>query len=316
MGRARLPQTVPNRSRSPTTATAWTLPTCCRCCCVGEPVCPCTAVRSSTCGSVARYSVVMRGSVDHDRLGTVSARTVNGAASSAAPSRSRSSRHCAVRSFYRGRRTAGTFLVLPCRRYRAPERRWDTSSFGNNEMEGSPKGGLSVDHEQCAACDFDGSQYESAQLLDAIRDLGPQWIRLLLDAGDELRQRPAPETWSALEYAAHSRDVTALHVFGVEQALTVDEPTFPEIAGTELVQSASARYAAQDPDAVGGELESQAGKLADLAQESAPSSWSRGITIGDSRSDVRGLLEHALHDSHHHLVDVKDGLAVLRARSH
>ena len=173
-----------------------------------------------------------------------------------------------------------------------------------------------MDHEQCAACDFDGSQYESAQLLDAIRDLGLQWIYLLLDAGDELRQRPAPETWSALEYAAHSRDVTALHVFGVEQALTVDEPTFPEIAGTELVQSASAGYAAQDPDAVGRELEIQAGKLADLAQEAGRSSWSRGITIGDSRSDVRRLLEHALHDSHHHLVDVKDGLAILRARSH
>jgi hypothetical protein len=101
----------------------------------------------------------------------------------------------------------------------------------------------------------------------------------LLDAGDELRQRPAPETWSALEYAAHSRDVTALHVFGVEQALTVDEPTFPEIAGTELVQSASAGYAAQDPDAVGGELENQAGKLADLAQESGSSGMS-----GDSPS--------------------------------
>jgi len=138
----------------------------------------------------------------------------------------------------------------------------------------------------------------------------------LLEAGDELRLRPAPETWSALEYAAHSRDVTALHVFGVEQALTVDEPRFPEIAGEELVQSASASYAAQDPGVVGMELEDETGKLADLAQESGPTSWSRGITIGDSRSDVRLLLEHALHDSLHHLVDVENGLAILRARSH
>jgi len=183
-------------------------------------------------------------------------------------------------------------------------------------LERLPKGGLNVDHEQCTACNFDGSEYEPAQMLDAIRDLGPQWIRLLLDAGDELRQRPAPETWSALEYAAHSRDVTALHVFGVEQALTFDEPTFPEIAGAELVQSASASYATQDPGVVGRELETQAGKLADLAEESGPTSWSRGITIGDSRSDVRRLLEHALHDSHHHLVDVENGLAILRAQSH
>ncbi len=173
-----------------------------------------------------------------------------------------------------------------------------------------------MDHEQCTACGFDGSEFEPLLLLDAIRDLGPQWIQLLLDAGDGLRLRPAPETWSALEYAAHSRDVTALHVFGVEQALTIDEPTFPEVAGEELVQSASASYASQDPDVVGMELQSQARRLADLAQESGPTSWSRGITIGDSRSDVRRLLEHALHDSHHHLVDVENGLAILRARPH
>ena len=173
-----------------------------------------------------------------------------------------------------------------------------------------------MDHEQCGACGFDGSEYVPERLLDAIRGLGPQWIRLLLEAGDELRLRPAPETWSALEYAAHSRDVTALHVFGVEQALTVDEPRLPEIAGEELVQSASASYAAQDPGVVGMELEDETGKLAHFAQESGPTSWSRGITIGDSRSDVRLLLEHALHDSHHHLVDVENALAILRARSH
>ena len=173
-----------------------------------------------------------------------------------------------------------------------------------------------MDHEQCTSCNFDGSAYDPAQLVDSIRDLGPQWIRLLFDAGDELRERPAPETWSALEYAAHSRDVTALHVFGVEQALTIDEPKFPEINGDDLVHSAAAGYAALDPDVVGRELGIQAARLADLAQEARPTSWSRGITIGDSRSDVRRLLEHALHDSHHHLVDVEAGLTALRSRSH
>jgi len=98
--------------------------------------------------------------------------------------------------------------------------------------------------------------------------------------------------------------------------LTIDEPRFPEIAGAELVERASASYASQDPGVIGVELEDQTRKLADLAQASGPASWSRGITIGGSRSDVRFLLEHALHDSHHHLVDVKNGLAILRARSH
>jgi hypothetical protein len=177
-------------------------------------------------------------------------------------------------------------------------------------------GGLSVDHEQCAACGFDGSEYGSKQLLDAIRDLGPQWKRLLLAAGGDLRKRPAPPIWSALEYAAHSRDITALHVFGVEQALTIDEPKFPGIAGDDLVEGAAANYASEDPEIVGLELGEQALKLADLAQTSGPTTWSRGITFGSSRSDVRRLLEHALHDSQHHLVDVNKGLALLRASSH
>jgi hypothetical protein len=170
-----------------------------------------------------------------------------------------------------------------------------------------------VDHERCAACQFDGADYGPFQLLEAIRDLGPQWKRLLLVAGDDLRRRPAPTTWSALEYAAHSRDITALHVFGVEQALSIDEPQFPEIAGDELVETAAADYASEDAATVATELEAQAVKLADLAQASGPSSWSRGISVGGSRSDVRQLLEHALHDSHHHLVDVTKGLAQLTA---
>lgn len=170
-----------------------------------------------------------------------------------------------------------------------------------------------MDHERCAACEFDGSDYGPFQLLEALRDLGPQWKRLLLVAGDDLRRRPAPTTWSALEYAAHSRDITALHVFGVEQALSIDEPAFPGIAGDELVEAAAANYASEDSGKVGMELEAQAVKLADLAQAAGPSSWSRGISFGGTRSDVRQLLEHALHDSHHHLVDVSRGLALLRA---
>jgi hypothetical protein len=138
---------------------------------------------------------------------------------------------------------------------------------------------------------------------------------MLLHAADELRLRPAPQTWSALEYAAHSRDVTALHVFGVEQALTIDEPRFPAIEGAQLVEHASESYASEDANVVGKELEDQTRKLADLAAASGPASWSRGITVGDSHMDVRFLIEHALHDSHHHLVDVKNGLAVLRASS-
>jgi len=166
-----------------------------------------------------------------------------------------------------------------------------------------------MDPERCAACGFDGSVYDDAALLTALRELGPNWRTLLRDSGDALRTRPAPDVWSALEYAAHSRDITALHVFGVDQALSADEPAFDAIEGDDLIQSAAASYEGEDPEEVASALEAAAVRLAQLAEVAGNGTWSRGLTIGDSRMDVRRLLEHALHDSLHHLDDVKRGLA-------
>ena len=53
--------------------------------------------------------------------------------------------------------------------------------------------------------------------------VGLIWRILLEGAASDLSVRPEVGVWSAIEYAAHSRDITALHDFGVEQALTVDE---------------------------------------------------------------------------------------------
>jgi hypothetical protein len=163
-------------------------------------------------------------------------------------------------------------------------------------------------HEHCAECGFDGSRYDGPALLAAIRDLGPQWRALLETAGERLRARPAPETWSALEYAAHSRDITALHVFGVEQALTGTEPKFDAI-DPGLADTAAENYNAESVDAVLDALDANALRLAQAADDAGEDKWSYGITLGDDRSDVRRLLEHALHDSTHHLQDVERGLS-------
>jgi hypothetical protein len=170
------------------------------------------------------------------------------------------------------------------------------------------------EHERCEACGFDGAALDGPALLDALRGLGPRWDTLLATAGLALRIRPTPGVWSAIEYAGHSCDIMALHVFGVEQALTVDEPAFPAI-DEDLAGMAIATYADLDPRVVATELTTQATELADLVDEATafdPDAWARGLTIGDERSDVRFLLEHALHDSVHHLDDVERGFAVLR----
>ena len=165
-------------------------------------------------------------------------------------------------------------------------------------------------HECCEACGFDGGVYSDWALLDGLRGLGDRWRERLAEAGDRLRSRPAPVTWSAIEYAEHSRDITALHAHGVEQALTSDEPTYPAISD-DLVEAAAAGYGDADPNDVADALTVAAEQLARLAEEAGADRWNRGLTVGETRSDVRRLLEHALHDSLHHLDDVERGLATL-----
>ncbi len=174
-------------------------------------------------------------------------------------------------------------------------------------------GRVDGEHEHCDACGFDGSAYGDVSLLAAIAELGPRWRTLLDDAGPQLRVRPEPATWSAIEYAAHSRDITAIHVFGVERALAEDEPVFPAIDSEALIEGAAAGYHDEDSKPVVDELDLEARRLRDLAAAAGAPAWERGITVGADRSTVRRLLEHALHDSLHHLDDVERGLRRLRA---
>ncbi len=167
------------------------------------------------------------------------------------------------------------------------------------------------ERERCEACGFDGGCYDDAELLAELRALAGRWAALLDGVGEaELRARPAPEVWSAIEYLAHSRDITGLHAFGVEASLTGEEPDFGDI-GDELVEGSAASDddVVADPAALIAELDAHAGRLADLAAAAEPQAWTLGLTIGGERSDVRRLLEHALHDSVHHLDDVERGLA-------
>jgi hypothetical protein len=168
-----------------------------------------------------------------------------------------------------------------------------------------------MDSERCDECDFDGSRFDGPALVAELRALGPRWRALIESAGPELRVRPAPEVWSAIEYAAHSRDITALHAFGVEQALTQDEPHYPAIEA-DLVETAAESYVDEQPATVVAALDEQAKRLATLADENSGAAWARGLTLGSERTDVRRLLEHALHDSTHHLRDVERGLVQMR----
>ena len=147
---------------------------------------------------------------------------------------------------------------------------------------------VSDDHERCLACGFDGATYDDTSLTAAIEGLGEDWRELFRKAGRELRVRPKPRTWSAIEYAAHSRDITALHVFAVEQALTGTEPVFPAIEGDALIEASAASYGDEDPDAVVGQLDREGHLLARLAADAGADAWGAGsrlVTTGAPSTD-------------------------------
>ncbi len=118
------------------------------------------------------------------------------------------------------------------------------------------------DHEVCTACGFDGATHDDAALLVALRALGGQWRMLLDSAGPELRVRPAPAVWSAIEYAEHTRDIVALHVYGVKEALTGTEPVLPPV-DPGLADAAAVAYGDADPGVVAGEIDTHARRMAE-----------------------------------------------------
>ena len=103
-----------------------------------------------------------------------------------------------------------------------------------------------------------------------------------------------------------------MHVVGVEAALPGDEPVVPELPD-DLADDIASGYASEDRDEVLARLDAETNRLAALAADAGPDAWTHGLTIGTERTDVRRLLEHALHDSTHHLRDVERGLEHVRA---
>src|SRR6185436_16107921 len=87
----------------------------------------------------------------------------------------------------------------------------------------------------------------------SLREVGPVY-RSILEADDAaLRRRPAPEVWSALEYACHVRDVLLVQRDRIYVSLVEDTPSFPPMYREERV--GFARYNEQAPATVADQVD-------------------------------------------------------------
>lgn len=171
--------------------------------------------------------------------------------------------------------------------------------------------------ERCEECGF---EYKSVQPGDAAVTLRafPKRYRApltrLLPGEDEsvLRARPEPSVWSALEYAAHVRDVFGAYGQRIQHTLGEEQPVFEAIDPDAM--AAEGRYNEQDPEVVASELAASAETLALILEAVPDDGWDR---VGFSRGEERSVLytaQRAVHEGNHHLLDVGRVMRAVRGR--
>jgi hypothetical protein len=157
--------------------------------------------------------------------------------------------------------------------------------------------------QACPDCGLDTPAVAPTAVPALVRANAAAWVALLAGDPAELRRRPDPATWSALEYACHVRDVFRLFALRLDLMLTQDGPLFANWDQDETALAEN--YAAQDPAVVGPELAAAAELVAAAFERVAGEQWQRtGDRSDGARFTVATFAQYFVHDPLHHLYDV------------
>jgi S-DNA-T family DNA segregation ATPase FtsK/SpoIIIE len=168
----------------------------------------------------------------------------------------------------------------------------------------------------CAKCHFVYEDLAPEETSGALRH-GAREIRgrlgtLLDEPGgvERLRTRPEAETWSALEYAGHVRDVLLTQHGRLYQALVEEVPAFSPMHRNERVLLGG--YNDEDPATTSTEVTIAADLLARLLTRLRVTEWSRRCIYNypePTEVDVVWLARHSMHEVVHHLLDIDEVIA-------
>ena len=154
----------------------------------------------------------------------------------------------------------------------------------------------------CPECGLDTSSFARESVPDLIRANAERW-RLLLLSAPHPRQRPAPGTWSELEYGCHVRDVLRLYDTRLTLMLTQEGPHYPN--WDQDATAVQDRYAEQDPARVSAELAAAAETIATRFEQVTGDQWLRtGFRSDGAAFTVESFARYFCHDPVHHLHDV------------
>jgi len=123
----------------------------------------------------------------------------------------------------------------------------------------------------------------------------------------DVRARPAPETWSAVEYVCHVRDVLMTSAIRLHRVVRergpVLEPMFNDWRADRF------RYRDEDVPAVLAQVRRAGDGLLDEVASVRPDAWERtGGRFPDEQRSASWFVRHAAHETAHHLRDIRAGL--------
>ncbi|HEX3622082.1 MAG TPA: DinB family protein [Acidimicrobiales bacterium] len=168
----------------------------------------------------------------------------------------------------------------------------------------------------CEECGFSYEALAPGDIPAALRSFAKRYRAPLTrflpgeDGDAVVRARPSPSTWSALEYAAHVRDVFASYAGWIDRTLAEDRPALQGSGPDEL--AAQRHYNEDDALAVADALAANAEHLAATVDAVPEDGWER---VGMRRDEERSVLftaRRAVHEGSHHLLDVGRGLRAVR----
>jgi hypothetical protein len=129
----------------------------------------------------------------------------------------------------------------------------------------------------------------------------PRWRAVL--RRPDVAERPDEDTWSALEYACHVRDVFSLFDQRLNLMLDGDNVRFENWDQDRTAVDKD--YANADPAVVSAELTAEGQQIAESFAGVREAEWGRkGLRSNGSEFTVLTLAQYFLHDVVHHLHDV------------
>ena len=154
----------------------------------------------------------------------------------------------------------------------------------------------------CPECGLDTQGFPRDAIAGMIRTNAAAWQDALTGPGDA-RRRPAPGTWSALEYGCHVRDVLRLYDERLRLMLTEDGPCTP--TGIRMPPRWPTATASRIPPWWPLNWPKPAKTIAAGFESVTGGQWQRtGRRSDGAHFTVETFARYFIHDPVHHLYDV------------